>query len=198
MTTRIRLLITAVLVCHLLLAPRVVTSQLLPTRRPAKSPSPQHSNQSPLPVTIRAAHQEKDGAVYKLNGDVQIDYGTYTIKGDDATYNSDTGDIFAEGHLLLEGGPNDEHVEATRGTYNIQKETGRFEHVTGSIGLKVHHTGILTGSNPFFFTGRIVEKAGPDHYIVTDGAVTTCELPRPKWQFFSHKVNVEVGGNATI
>jgi LPS-assembly protein len=199
MTTRIRLLITAVLVCHLLVAPRLVTSQLLPAKKSAKSSPAPRANRPTVPVTIRAEHQEKDGAVYKLNGNVKIDYGVYTITGDEATYNSDTGDVFAEGHLLLEGGPNDEHIEATRGNYNIEKETGRFEHVTGSIGLKVHkNSGILTGPNPFFFTGRIVEKVGPDHYIVTDGAVTTCELPRPKWQFYSHKVNVEVGGNATI
>jgi len=199
MTTRIRLLITAVLVCHLLLAPRLVTSQLLPAKKQAKSTAPAYTNHSTAPVTIRAEHQEKDGEVYRLNGNVKIDYGVYTISGDEATYNSDTGDVFAEGHLLLEGGPNDEHIEASRGTYNIEKETGKFEHVTGSIGLKVHKgAGILTGTNPFFFTGRIVEKTGPDHYIVIDGAVTTCELPRPKWQFYSHKVNVEVGGNATI
>ena len=35
MTSRIRLLITAAVLCHLLLAPRLVTSQLLP------APSPQ-------------------------------------------------------------------------------------------------------------------------------------------------------------
>lgn len=198
MTTRIRLLITAVMLCHLLLAPDLVTSQLLPSKSAAKPVRPAGTRPS-VPVTIRAARQEKDGDVYKLSGNFEIDYGVYKISGDEATYNQGSGDISAEGHLLLEGGPNEEHVEATRGTYNIQKETGRFEHVTGSIGFKPHKKRIiLTGPNPFFFTGRIVEKSGPDHYIVTDGAVTTCELPRPKWQFYAHKINVEVGANATI
>jgi LPS-assembly protein len=200
MTTRTRLLITAALVCHVLLAPRLVTSQLLPAKQPANSTPGSHANRPTVPVTIVADHQEKDGAVYKLSGNIKIDYGIYTFSGDEATYDSDTGDISAEGHLVLEGGTNDEHIEATRGTYNIQEETGRFEHVTGSIGLSFRkgRKAILTGDNPFFFTGRVVEKKGPDHYLVIDGAVTTCELPRPKWQFYSHKVNVEVGGNATI
>jgi len=57
---------------------------------------------------------------------------------------------------------------------------------------------LLTTSNPFFFTGKVVEKTAPDHYIVSDGSVTTCEMPRPKWQFFARKVVVEVGGNAAI
>jgi len=43
-----------------------------------------------------------------------------------------------------------------------------------------------------------VEKTAPDHYIVSEGTVTTCELPRPKWQFYARKVVVEVGGNATL
>jgi LPS-assembly protein len=199
MTARTRLLITAVILCHLLLASGLVTSQLLAQKPATKLPSAPGRERPSMPVTIRAEHQEKDGAVYKLNGNVQIEYGAYTFTGDEVTYNSDTGDVTAEGHLVLEGGPNDEHVEATRGAYNIESESGRFEHVTGSIGLKLRRRSpILTGPNPFFFTGRLVEKTGPDHYIVTDGAVTTCELPRPKWEFYSHKVKVDVGGNATI
>ncbi len=57
---------------------------------------------------------------------------------------------------------------------------------------------ILTSPNPFAFTGKVVEKTGPDHYVVYDGTITTCELPRPKWEFNAHKIVVEVGGNATI
>jgi LPS-assembly protein len=144
-------------------------------------------------------HQEKDGAVYKLRGNVQIDYGVYGFYADEITYDSDSGGVLAEGHLLLEGGPNHEHIEAARGTYNLNSETGHFEQVTGSIGLEtIRNRTVFTTSNPFFFTGKVVEKKGPDHYVVTDGSVTTCELPRPKWQFFAHKVVVEAGGNATI
>jgi len=198
MTSRTRLLITAAVLCHLLLAPRLVTSQLHPT-------SPEHRNlpeaprESSQPVTIQALQQEKDGPVYKLRGNVKIDYETYTFSADEVTYNSDSGDVQGEGHLLLEGGPNDEHIQASRGKYNLKIESGRFEEVTGSIGLKFRNTrSIFTTSNPFFFTGKVVEKIGPDHYVVNDGTVTTCELPRPKWQFSSHKVVVDVGANAKI
>jgi len=152
-----------------------------------------------LPVTIRAIEQEKDGAVYKLRGQVQIDYGVYILSADQVTYNSDTGEAQGEGHLVLEGGPNDEHIEAARGTYNVQDESGKFEKVIGSIGLRVRNRrNIFTTSNPFFFQGKVVEKTGPDHYIVTDGTITTCTLPRPKWLFSAHKVVVDAGGNAKI
>ena len=198
MATRTRFLITAAVLCHLILASRLVTSQLLPVNTAPQAVSRQ-PNRPRLPVTISAMHQEKDGAVYKLSGNVEIDYGTYTFSGDDVTYNSDTGDITAEGHLVLEGGQNNEHIEAARGKYNTDHETGRFEHVTGTIGVQLRgrHT-LPSTSNAFFFTGRVVEKTGPDHYVVIEGTVTTCELPHPKWMFYARRVVVDVGGNATI
>jgi LPS-assembly protein len=194
-----RLVITTTLLCHLLLAPRLVTSQLRPDSKPPQKLPNAPSRKPGVPVTIEAIQQEKDGAIYKLRGKVKIDYRTYTIHADHASYNSDTGEVEAEGNLLLEGGPNNEHIEASRGKYNVENETGRFEDAIGDVGfrLKSRRT-TFTTTNPFFFTGRVVEKLGPDRYLVTDGTVTTCELPRPKWEFAAHRVNIEVGGHATI
>src|SRR5207245_1363838 len=90
MATRNRLLITAAVLCHLLLAPRLVTSQLLAA---AAHPNlPQAPPKVSQPVTISAIQQEKDGPIYKLHGAVKIDYGVYTLTADDVTYNSDSGD----------------------------------------------------------------------------------------------------------
>lgn len=198
MTSRTRLLITAAVVCHLLAAPRLVTSQLLPASA-APEPSLRAAAKQNVPVTIIADHQEKDGDVYKLEGNVRITYATYTVTADEVTYNSDSSEVDAEGHVVIDGGPNDEHIEATRAHLNLDKETGRFEHVRGSIGFEMRKNHpLLTTSNPFFFTGKLVEKTASDHYIVSDGSVTTCEMPRPKWQFNARKVVVDVGGNATI
>lgn len=198
MTSRIRLLITAAVLCHLLLAPRLVTSQLLPASAPQQNPPPAPARRSE-PVSFSADLQEHQGSVSKLTGHVRIDDGVFTFHGDEVTFDQDSGNIQAEGHLLLEGGPNREHIEAVRGTYNINSEIGHFEIVTGSIGVETSkNRTVFTTSNPFYFTGKVVDKKGPDHYVVYDGSVTSCQLPRPKWQFFAHKVVVEAGGNATI
>lgn len=192
MTSRTRLLITAAVVCHLLLGPPIVTSQLRPL--PAAP-----SALSQEDVTIRALEQEKDGPIFKLRGQVEIRYSTYILYADEVAYNSETGEATADGHVVLDGGPNDEHIEATHGVYNIRLETGRFEHVTGSTGVRLRgQRVILTSSNPFVFTGKLVEKTGPNHFIVHDGTVTTCELPHPKWEFRAGKVVVDVTGNANI
>jgi len=202
MTSRTRFLITAALVCHLLLVPSVVTSQLLFASEPTGAQSSLPSAPSSVreeEVTIRALQQEKDGVVYKLRGQAEIHYGAYILHADSVDYNSDTGEAIADGNVVLDGGSNDEHVEATHATYNIRAESGRFVHVKGTTGMQLRGKRmILTTENPFAFTGRVVEKTGPDHYLVYDGTITTCELPRPKWEFNAHKIIVEVGGNATI
>ncbi|HZR64476.1 MAG TPA: LPS assembly protein LptD [Terriglobales bacterium] len=195
----LRLLITAAVLCHLLVAPTLVTSQLLPSSG-SDSTLPFAPGSKPgVPVTIRAIEQEKNGPVYALKGKVQIDYGTYTVFADQANYNEDTGEVEGNGNLLIEGGPNSEHIEATHAKYNLETESGRFENARGSVGFRLRSRhNLFTTTNPFFFSGRVVEKSGPDHYTVIDGTVTTCELPRPKWEFAAHRVNVEVGGRATI
>jgi len=149
--------------------------------------------------TVCALEQEQEGPVYKLHGVVEIYYRDYVVRADDATYNSDTKDVTATGHVALDGGANDEHIRASRATYNLELETGHFYDVTGTTGLQFHgNRVILTSTAPFAFSGKTMEKTSPDHYVVYDGTITTCELPHPKWQFEARRVLVDAGGNARI
>ena len=210
MITRSRIFITIALVCHLLLAHGIVTSQTLPPAAAAVSTPENAPATAPVPpatpagqteeeVTIRAVQQEKDGSIYHLRGEAEIHYRNYILHADQVTYNADTGDSELEGHVALDGGPYDEHVEASHGTYNVRTETGIFYSAIGTVGLRMRNSRyVLTTSNPFAFTGKIVERHGPDHYLVREGTVTTCELPRPKWQFNAGRISVDVDGTAKI
>jgi LPS-assembly protein len=220
MILRIRFLITALFLCHQLLASALVTSQLpsdnsdpssVPsspqttqkTETPASSsstPCAQHAaTQDSDSATICSDQQEKIGDVYKLHGKAEIRYRTYVLRADELTYDSNSGEAAASGHFPLDGGPNDDHLRASHGNYNLTTETGRFYDVTATTGLSFHGSrAVLTSTAPFAFSGKIVEKTSPDHYLVYDGTITTCELPHPKWQFEAHRVVVDVGGNATI
>jgi LPS-assembly protein len=201
MFTRSRIFITAALVCHLLLWRGIVTSQTLPPANGAKAadfPTAPTAN-TEEEATIRAVEQEKEGSIYHLRGKAEIDYRTYILHADQITYNSDTGDSELEGHVVLDGGPYDEHVEASHGTYNIRTQVGTFYDVIGTVGLEMRKSRyVLATSNPFAFTGKIVEKHGPDRYLVRQGTVTTCELPHPKWLFGGKRISVEVDGTASI
>ncbi len=211
MTLRNRFLITAAVLCHLLLVPPLVTSQLPPAKADAthfgaavEKPGTAQATPCALAAaaqkekedvhTICAIQQEEEGSVYKLHGAVEIYYRGYVLRADEATYNSDTKEATGTGHFALDGGPNDDHIRATHGTYNLDLETGRFYDVTGTTGLRFRgNQVILTSTAPFAFTGKVVEKTSPDHYLVYDGTITTCELPHPKWQFDARRVIVDCG-----
>ncbi len=210
MITRSRIFITTALVCHQLLAPRIVTTQTLPPAATTFSVAENASATAPVlpaapadqteePVTMRAVQQEKDGSVYHLRGAAEIDYRNYILHADQITYNANTGDSELEGHVVLDGGPYDEHVVASHGTYNIRTQIGTFYSAIGTVGFRMRYSRyVLTTSNPFAFTGKIVEKHGPDRYLVRQGTVTTCELPRPKWLFNANRIWVDVDGTAKI
>jgi LPS-assembly protein len=210
MITRSRIFITTAWVCHLLLASGIVTSQTLPPAGATVSgPAPGPATASSLPsarasqteqeVTIRAVEQEKDGTVYHLRGKAEIHYRNYILYGDQITYHADTADSELEGHVVLDGGPYDEHIEASHGTYNVRTQVGTFYSVIGTVGMQMRKSRyVLTTSSPFAFTGKIVEKHGPDHYLVRQGTVTTCELQHPKWLFNAKRISVDVDGTAKI
>jgi LPS-assembly protein len=217
MTLRTRFLITALILCHQLLVAGLVTSQLHSESDPGPSSSGQGDGEktaaveaaNPCPnravtqlndgTLICAIQQEKQGDIYKLRGDAEIHYRTYVLRADEIIYDSNSGEATASGHVTLDGGPNDDHIKASHGTYNLTAETGRFYDVTATTGMRLKGNRlILTSTAPFAFTGKRVEKTSPEHYVVYDGTVTTCELPHPHWIFQARKVVVDVGGNASI
>jgi LPS-assembly protein len=221
MTFRTRFLITALFLCHQLLASSLVTSQLpssdsgvsgipaIPTRQNPEEKTQAASSSGPCDsraatllkdgTILCAVDQEKTGDLYKLHGAVEIHYRNYVLRADDVSYDSDSEEATASGHFTLDGGPNDDHLKASHGNYNLTTETGTFYDVTATTGMSFHGgRAILTSTAPFAFTGKRVERTSSDHYVVYDGTITTCELPHPNWRFEAHKVVVDVGGNATI
>ena len=217
MTLRTRFLITALVLCHQLPLPALVTSQLRSKATQENGSNSHTTEQStsdaggstacslhstgedPDSATVCAIRQEKLGNVYKLLGDVEIHYRDYVLRADEVTYNADTGEATASGNFRVDGGPNDDHLRASHGSYNLTSETGKFYDVTATTGMQFQgNRAILTSTAPFAFSGRLVEKTDSEHYLVYDGSITTCELPHPNWKFQARKVTVDVGGNATI
>jgi LPS-assembly protein len=219
MTLCTKFLITGLFLCHQLLAAALVTRELLAensdqfplfsTQENAEKSSPQESTsricgkrattQLNDGTLICSVDQEKAGDLYKLRGDAEIHYLSYILRADEVTYNADSGEATASGHFMLDGGPDDEHIKASHGSYNLTAETGRFYDVTATAGVRFRGSqAILTSTAPFSFSGKVVEKTSPDHYLVYDGTITTCQLPRPNWQFQARKIVVDVGGNAEV
>ena len=165
----------------------------IPFAVPLPAPNPEH-------VSWDADLQSLHGSVFTLSGDVDIRFGGRRLQADTLRFNQDTGEVEAQGHLRLTDTTNQESLQASRATYNLKTGTGRFYDAVGSVGLnRLEDRGAASGSlslqttNPFLFTGRIVEKTGPDNYTIYDGTVTSCQLPKPDWLFSAHRLGVSDG-----
>ena len=148
---------------------------------------------------IVANQFEQSGTMYMLHGDAQIDFHDYVLYADEISYDSASGEAIATGHVRLQGGEYNVHMEASRAEYNVSDATGKFYDVHGTTGLKLgSRRTILTTSNPFTFAGKQVDKTGLNLFVVHHGSITSCELPHPKWTFTAERINFEVGGLAKL
>jgi len=117
------------------------------------------------------------------------------MQADEATYNSDTRKR-PQPDTRARRRSNDDHIRASHATYNLALETGRFYDVTAHrAALRANRVSSFDRS--LRVTGRIVDKTSPDHYLVYDGTITTCEL-LTQVAIRRAQVIVDVGGNAKI
>jgi LPS-assembly protein len=204
MRVRTFLFITALMLCHLQLRPQTLTKQFPSASGPSSlADAPDYpiaevvaAPPSGVPVRLESKQQEKHGSVYTLTGDVRIDYKDYTLTADKVSYDDETKEAEADGHVRLQGGRNNELILADHGKLNFDLETGRFENVTGSIGRQPSASKrklVYTTANPFLFTGRVLIKEGPERYQVFQGTMTSCLLPDPDWRIHSSLIHVNYG-----
>jgi len=219
MRTRFLWCITLVLLCHPRLWPQTVTTEFpplagapirtaslaanLPDDPSLESALPQArvvpQPPSGVPAKLVYKHMERKSLphanLYTLDGDVVIYYRNYIIHADHATYNDGSGDVTGRGHLMIDGGPDDEHFVASHGTINMYQDTGDFFDVVGTLGVARTPRGrmVFTAPNPFALTGREVLQLGKGHYKVIHGTMTSCMLPKPDWRILSQNIELNNG-----
>lgn len=149
------------------------------------------STEKTVPVVMESDTQSKTGDRYVLDGNVVITYGNRRVEADHIEYDRATGEVEATGHLKATGGANNEIISASHGTIDLNKQTGRFYDVAGSVGLKSSgHKMVYANGRPFLFTGRVVVKKGPQEYEIYGGTVTSCQLEHPDWLLYAGKFEV--------
>ena len=137
---------------HPQLAAQEVTSEATPIASHAISPAdalPDRPSPAKYPeaivlpqaddsatVVMESDTQSKTGSRYVLDGNVVITYGDRRVEADHIEYDSATGELEATGHLKATGGANHEFISASHGKIDLNKQTGRFYDVSGSVGLK--------------------------------------------------------------
>ncbi|HEU5350385.1 MAG TPA: LPS assembly protein LptD [Terracidiphilus sp.] len=166
--------------------------ELLPAARPEPQP------ETGVPVVLHADTQTLAGHVATLTGNVEIHYGDYTLRADKVVYNQRTTDLEADGHILVTGGEEDAFIRADHGEMRLNEHTGRFFHVTGSLGVRRSgRTTVYSTPNPFLFSGRVLLETGKGQYRILDGAMTNCRLPHPDWQLIARSIRIDNGEAST-
>jgi LPS-assembly protein len=220
MRARIFLCITLLYLCHPQLWPQAVTKQFPPAPAvPAGTPDtprstranelpdgPEASSSIPtarvvpaapagVPVEIHADTQREQNNIYTLTGNALIYYRDYTVQADKIVYNRDTSEVDAEGHVIVEGSSDNEHITAAHGVMNLDQDTAHFYDVVGTLGVAVgpHNRMVFTSPNPFAITGREVIKLGTGRYQVIDGTMTSCRLPKPDWRLLAKRIDLNNG-----
>jgi LPS-assembly protein len=220
MRARIFLCITLLYLCHPQLWPQAVTKQFPPapaaTASSPGTPLPAPSSTLPddpgeasdipvarvvpapptgVPVEIHADTQREQNNIFTLTGNVLIYYRDYTVQADKITYNRDTSQVVAEGHVIVDGSADNEHITAANGEMNLDQDTAHFYDVVGTLGVSAgpHNRRVFTSPNPFAITGREVIKLGTGRYKIIQGTMTSCRLPKPDWRLLSKEINLANG-----
>lgn len=148
-----------------------------------------------VPVEIKADTQREQNNIFTLTGHVLIHYRDYVIQADKVVYNNDTREATAEGHVVVDGGRDHEHLTATHGEINLDQDTAHFYDVTGTLGVMYmpHNKLVYTSPNPLSITGHELFKLGAGRYKIIQGTMTSCRLPKPDWNMLSKEINLADG-----
>ena len=151
-----------------------------------------------LPVHWKADRQTWVGHTATLYGVEEFTYRDYVLSADKVVYDQSAATLEAEGHLRVQGGPEDVSIMAERGDMHLNMHTARFFNVTGSLGVRrAGRSMVYSTPNSFVFSGRVLLQTGDGKYRIVDGTMTNCRLPRPDWQIISRFIDLQNGVAST-
>ena len=173
---------------------------------PAASPVPLEPNQrierkrtdapGPNDINVHGVIQEVSGNKRMLRGNVELETVDALLKADEIDYDTESGAAEARGHVHYENFTSGEILDCDRAEYNLETQEGKFYNVRGSSPAKIDaRPGILTTSNPFIFQGKWAERL-KTRYILYDGFITSCKIPRPWWRLAGPKFDIIPGERA--
>lgn len=146
---------------------------------------------------IRGVQQEGAGTKRRVKGNpAEIETSVMLLRANEIEYDESTGDVKANGNVYFKYFERNEELWASRAEYNTDEETGQFYDVRGETMPRiVVRRGVLPGNSPFHFEGEWAERIG-GRYILYNGWVTNCKLPRPWWRLKGPKFEIVPGEKA--
>jgi LPS-assembly protein len=139
---------------------------------------------------IDAITQDVDGPIRKLRGHVRLATSEMVLYANEIDFNADTGYAEARGNVHYQNFLRHEEIFASKVEYYTDEQKGKFYDVTGNAVTRVvTRAGVLSSTSPFHFEGKWAERLG-DKYILYNGMITNCRVPRPWWTLRGPKFDI--------
>ncbi|NNG47377.1 MAG: LPS-assembly protein LptD, partial [Deltaproteobacteria bacterium] len=140
--------------------------------------------ESPVTLSADTVSFDEENGVALAEGNVEVGFGTRTIKADRIRYDMNSGEAEFVGrvHYEQEG----DEFSFDRIVLNIKTELGAM--YNGRIRIR---------SNNYQISSEVMEKTGKRSFFLREGELTTCPCePEPDWKFGIGKTNVTLDGYA--
>jgi LPS-assembly protein len=132
----------------------------------------------------KLSYLEREG-LYVAEGDVVISRDGQVLSAQKASYNEKTGVAEVSGDVRLE--INGDILTGESGAFNLKTYTGQI--TKGRLFDREHH---------FYISGDLVEKVGPNRYMIKNCRLTTCDGVKPDWSVTGSEVEVTVEGYGKV
>jgi LPS-assembly protein len=99
--------------------------------------------------------------------------------------------MVATGNVAFTGP--DSRIAADRIEFNIKDGTATFINAGGTLTIPDADRAVFGNQDPdVYFWGDIIEKRGPEKYIIERGGFTTCVQPTPRWAMGSTRITINL------
>ncbi len=164
---------------------------------PGQQPPPRRTEIPPRgTVLVTADTQSAEGPVRRLKGNASLETTDSWLGADEIEYNEESREAVARGNVHFRSFKTGEELWGDKVEYNVREETGRFYNIRGTSLPRIEpRPRLLTTTNPFQFQGRWAERL-KDRYILYDGLITNCRIPKPWWTLSGPKFDIIPGSRA--
>ena len=133
---------------------------------------------APAHLTADTLSYDEETGVALAEGNVELGFGTRSMRADRIRYDSATGEADLAGKVRYKDA--DEEFAFDRITINLDSETGVLYNGT----IRISRSNYLIAS-------RKIEKTGKSSFLIEKGTLTTCPCdPEPDWKFEVRRARV--------
>ena len=135
---------------------------------------------APVHMTADTLSYDEETGVATAEGNVEMEFGTRTMRADRVRYDSTSGEADLAGKVRYKDA--DEEFSFDRITINLDSEKGILYNGT-----------IRISSSNYLIASEKIERTGKSSFLIEKGSLTTCPCdPEPDWKFEVRRARVTI------